>query len=89
MKHRRHDSALNRALDPDWYWRAVEPNLLAAAVDMLRILAWQQTKDGQKNRKQPKPIPRPGVGPKKDPNVRTAPVEEVKRLLALPRKAAA
>jgi len=89
VKHRRPDSALSRALDPDWHWRTIEPNLLAAVVDILRIMAWQNTKDGSKNRRRPKPVPRPGVGPKKDPNAMSAPVDEVQRLLALPRRAVA
>lgn len=90
IKHRRYDSALSRKLDPHWHWRALEPNLVAAAVDTLRILAWQQTKDGHKNRKRPEPIPRPGVkGFDKDPELVTASVDEVKRRLALPRRAVA
>jgi len=45
--------------DPD-KWTRVE-QLLAFAVDVLRVLAWQQTKDGSKGRNKPRPIPRPGV----------------------------
>ncbi|QGJ92123.1 tail assembly chaperone [Gordonia phage Lauer] len=35
--------------------------LMADMVDSLRWLVWAKTKDGQKNRKHPKPIPRPGI----------------------------
>lgn len=35
--------------------------LLASAVDALNVLIWQKTSDGQKGKKHPKPIPRPGV----------------------------
>jgi hypothetical protein len=40
--------------------------LSAASVDALRILIWQQTKDGAKGQRQPKPIPRPGIEPDTD-----------------------
>lgn len=42
----------------------MQEQLLAGAVDALRILIWQQTKDGEKGRNQPDPIQRPGVEPK-------------------------
>lgn len=68
-------------------WRALEPNLLAFIGDRLAWLQWAKSKDAQRNRNQPKPIPRPGIGPKKDASVLVLPVDEVKRRLALPRRA--
>lgn len=47
-------------VESDAAWTS-EAHLLAAAVDQLRILAWQQTKDGQSGRRQPEPIPRPAT----------------------------
>lgn len=46
-------------------------NMLAADMaDTLRIMAWQKTKDGQKKRNVPKPIPRPGVEDKSSRRVK-------------------
>lgn len=88
MRHRRPDSALGRALDPDWYWRSADTMLLAGIADVVRWLQWAQTKDAHAKppRNMPQPIKRPGVGPKKDPNVLLLSVDEVKRRLALPRR---
>lgn len=58
------DSALFRAMYPDRVEWENTNMLLAAAVDALNIQIWQKTKDGQKGRKQPDPIPRPGVNPR-------------------------
>lgn len=57
-------SAVYRALNPDDSPWNMQTFLLAEAVDTLRTLAWFKTKDGQKGRKRPKPIPRPGYRPK-------------------------
>jgi hypothetical protein len=55
------DSAVVRAeLGQDHGWGRTE-HLLAGVVDLLNILVWQPTSDGQKNRNRPSPIPRPGV----------------------------
>lgn len=54
------DSALFRAKRPDWMWGL--PEMLAADIaDSLRWLMWAKTKDAQKGRNAPKPIPRPGI----------------------------
>lgn len=45
------------AINGGW---TVTDHLLALEVDYLAILAWQGTKDGQKGRNKPKPLPRPG-----------------------------
>lgn len=39
----------------------VQEHLMANLVDLTNILVWFKTKDGQKGRNRPKPIPRPGV----------------------------
>lgn len=36
-------------------------HLQASILDGIRWLQWSKTKDGEKNRNRPKPIPRPGV----------------------------
>lgn len=57
-------SATHRALNPDDAPWNMHTFLLAETVDTLRTLVWFKTKDGQKGRKRPKPIPRPGYRPK-------------------------
>jgi hypothetical protein len=39
-------------------WGAAE-HLLAGLVDLMNVQVWMKSKDGQKNRNRPKPIPRP------------------------------
>lgn len=56
----RPDSAVNRAMNPQWMWGLSE-HLIAGMVDSLRWLVWSKTKDGQHNRNHPQPLPRPGV----------------------------
>lgn len=51
------DSATKTHINDGW---PLTQQLLASAVDELRVMIWQKTKDGQKGRKPPKPIPRPG-----------------------------
>lgn len=51
------DSVTFTAVAGGW---SLANQLAAAQVDELRVMIWQKTKDGQKGRKQPKPIPRPG-----------------------------
>lgn len=60
------DSAVYDAVDPEGVAWDLHAQLQAAAVDSLRWLQWAQTKDGEKNRNRPKPIPRPGVEADKD-----------------------
>lgn len=58
------DSATTRAvLGEDYHWNHVA-QLLASAVDELRLSNWYQTEDAQKRRNRPQPIPRPGVDKK-------------------------
>lgn len=58
--------------------------LAAAQADDLRVLIWQKTKDGQKGRKPPKPIPRPGFEDKSSQNFTARPVsiKEMQRRIA-------
>ena len=54
------ESALGRALNPDWMWGL--PEMLAADIaDSQRWLVWSKTVDAQRKRNRPQPIPRPGV----------------------------
>ncbi len=52
-------SRLAVALNPRMAWD-VSDYLLATIADAQRWLVWAKTKDAQKKRNQPKPIPRPG-----------------------------
>ena len=79
------ESALYRAMNPDHEW-TLETMLSAAEVDALRVLVWSKSKDASRKppRNMPKPIPRPGVsGYGQEPVAKE--VDEVKRLLSLPR----
>lgn len=53
--------AIDLAVNGDDALWGLPEQLLAAAVDELRMLVWIQSKDGQKGRARPKPLPRPGV----------------------------
>lgn len=81
------ESAVARAIDPDSEW-TLDRMLTASGVDALRWLVWAKSKDASKKppRNMPKPIMRPGVkGYGEQSEARD--VDEVKRLLALPRRA--
>jgi hypothetical protein len=53
-------SALHRSMDLPIQW-GNEAHMLALIADQLAIANWQRTADGQKGRKRPKPLRRPGV----------------------------
>lgn len=77
-------------MDPDWEWRTLEANLLAAAADELSLIRWLNTDDAKRKnpRFRPKPIPRPGVhGYGRNKDTESLDLDEVKRRLALPRQA--
>lgn len=59
VKSSPHDSMLAREMHPKEHMWTHDAMLLAAAIDYLAILAWQNA--GGKRRKKPDPIPRPGV----------------------------
>ena len=59
-------SALHREVSPEWAaWAGgdVSAHLLAVIADGVTAGNWMQSRDGQKNRNRPKPIPRPGLEP--------------------------
>lgn len=68
------DSWTHRAINEHWQWANPTVALEASMVDYLALLVWQQTKDGQKNRNRPKPVPRPGDKPAKSERDEYAPV---------------
>lgn len=49
-------SAVFHAVERGW---TTTDHLLASVVDLLAILAWQNTEDAQKGRNRPRPVPRP------------------------------
>lgn len=53
------ESRTARRLNPDLLWSDGE-YLLRAIEHGVQLLIWQRTKDGQKGRKQPKPLQSPG-----------------------------
>lgn len=79
------ESATLRAYDSRNEW-SIDTHLLASVLDVLRWIQWSKTAKGAKNQGQPKPVPRPGyedAGKVKDSVA--LPVDEVERLLRLPR----
>lgn len=71
---------------------SLSDHLLALVVDELRVANWQRTEDGHKNRRKPKPLPRPGLPEDEDDKVtrigrghRMTP-DELDRLLAASRR---
>lgn len=84
-------SALRRSLDPQGAAWTLEADLLAGVLDRLSWLVWAKTRDGSRNRNQPKPVPRPSNNYGRRSKGRLAgalslPVDEVRRRLALPRR---
>lgn len=80
------DSATMLALSGGW---TKTEHLLAGMLDYLALQWWAKTKDGEKNRNRPKPVPRPGVEDKTKRRMKDAmllPLDEAKRRLALPRE---
>lgn len=61
VKHVGVDSNLMRAMFPDRAGWTTTGMLLAELVDTAHWLQWAKTRDGQRNRNQPKRVPRPGV----------------------------
>lgn len=55
------DSAVARQEDIEGSMWGLGEHLQADIADSLRLLVWQKTRDGQRGRNQPKPLPRPGV----------------------------
>lgn len=75
------ESSLVRAIKPGAAWDFKE-HLLVAILDNWNLWLWANSRDGEKNRNRPRPIPRPG-----EKKQVALPVNELERLLALPRKA--
>lgn len=63
VKYQPATSALYREMHPDAAPWGLSEHLLAVVADGIIAGNWMQSKDGQKNRNRPKPIPRPGVEP--------------------------
>jgi hypothetical protein len=61
VQYQPNTSALYRALHPDNALWGLPEHLLAVIADAVIAANWMQSRDGQKNRNRPKPIPRPGV----------------------------
>ena len=53
------EARIRRGSSVNARWMSLQEQLLTALVNHIRILAWQNTKDGQKGRNAPDPIPTP------------------------------
>lgn len=78
------DSVTLTAVAGGW---SLANQLAAAQVDELRVMIWQKTKDGQRGKKQPKPIPRPGFEDTSSQSFTAKPVsiKEMQKRIALRR----
>ena len=63
VQHTERGSALQASMHPEASPWGLREHLLAVIADGVTAGNWMQSKDGQKNRNRPKPIPRPGVEP--------------------------
>jgi hypothetical protein len=63
IRYQPQSSALCREMNPENALWGLSDHLLAVIADAVIAGNWMQSKDGQKNRNRPKPIPRPGVEP--------------------------
>lgn len=80
----RDDDNLSRVRHPEEADWGRTNMLLASAVDSLNWLVWAKTRDGQKNRNQPQPWPRPGVQPHaKRTKGEAVPIDQFKEKMAL------
>jgi hypothetical protein len=65
IAHQPDTSALSRAMHAEEAPWGLSEHLLAVLADAVIAGNWMQSRDGQKNKNRPKPIPRPGVVPDK------------------------
>lgn len=63
VQHSDHRTALQASMQPDAAPWGLSEHLLAVLADAVIAGNWMQSRDGQKNKNRPKPIPRPGVEP--------------------------
>jgi len=63
VKYQPATSALYREMHPDAAPWGLSEHLLAVVADAVIAGNWMSSRDGQKNKNRPKPIPRPGVAP--------------------------
>lgn len=82
---RQPESWVHRALNPDWQWADLSNQLGVAAVDLLQLLWWAKTKDGQNNRNRPTPFPRPVTKIQGNSELMAMPIDELEKRLAAPR----
>lgn len=80
-QQRMKDSAMAFAVAPnDAPWDDISAHLLAEIVDVQHMLLWAKTKDGQKGRHRPQPVPRPGRRPERFGS-KPLPLDEMKAWL--------
>lgn len=61
------ESWTHRAMNPHWRWGDPTVSMQALQVDYLALLVWMRSKDGQKGRNRPKPLPRPQAATTSEP----------------------
>lgn len=82
------ESWTHRAMNPHWRWADPAVAMQALQADYLALLVWMRSKDGQKGRNRPKPLPRPDTStPGATPAAAPAGVDvaDLAEILARPR----
>ncbi|MCT1607154.1 DUF5361 domain-containing protein [Nesterenkonia massiliensis] len=77
IEHLPPDSAFSRVQDPEtatWTTGVIVPNLLAELGYRLDVLVWQQSKDGEHNRRRPQPWERPWAKNKNTRRIGAGPI---------------
>lgn len=90
VRHVQPGDGLAAALNPAAVW-TVDQHLAAAQVDALNLLVWAKTKDAQRGRGKPEPVPRPWQHDTKQgrfTDIVAADTDTVRDLLARPRRPA-
>lgn len=75
-------TALHRELAGDDHIWGLPEQLLATIVDAVQVGNWQRASGGKRKPKKPKPVPRPGVGPRKVGGSTTVSLAEARRIFA-------
>lgn len=82
------ESWVHRAMNPHWRWQDPTLALMAYQTDYLALLVWMNSRDGQKNRNRPHPVPRPHLSqevPQEEEAHAGVDIDALAALLARPR----
>ena len=76
------ESRIKRIYEPSYKWSDAD-YMLRSIEHSLRVLAWQQTKDGQRGRNIPKPIPTPAEESRISSKLNRTDIEHINKKLGI------